>query len=494
MLGEYRDLESISIHEGLTAIKYPKSLIIGDFYPLHIGHVKLFQFAISVSETLTVAVRQQKGESDDSVKDRARDILELREVWAVEIISPLDDMASFIARVAPNVVIKGSEYARKDNPEAALQKNLLFDLVFSPKFFGSRLVEDEGTSTDRQNFWDSIPTNFLRDHRIDKQALESIVRERMSCLNVLVVGDPVVDIYKRCDPVGLSREDQHVVFKPKSEKVFNGGAALVAKHAGVLTNRACFLGVVGDDGYADFICEDLEACGVRANLLAEKTRTTVCKTRFRCAGSVRFRLNEFSDQNILDDTKGRLLKLFNEQLEGIDLVIFADFNYGTLPEDVVAQMINQCKEKGVFMAADCQSSSQTGDLKKFAGVDFASATEYECRLAFPDASLGLSALAEHISMTLGLSRFFLKLGAEGFLIREQLEDSVVNYDSLPALNSDPKDVSGAGDALLLVSALAMVAGASTWESSLIGSLAAARQCSVVGSSPLSTHELLGILS
>ena len=63
-------------------------------------------------------------------------------------------------------------------------------------------------------------------------------------------------------------------------------------------------------------------------------------------------------------------------------------------------------------------------------------------------------------------------------------------DRINALNSAPKDVSGAGDSLLITSAMTLASGGNIWQAALLGSLAAAIQVGRVGNTPLKTKELL----
>ena len=85
----------------------------------------------------------------------------------------------------------------------------------------------------------------------------------------------------------------------------------------------------------------------------------------------------------------------------------------------------------------------------------------------------------------------LKMGVEGLLIHTRLEDGHrVQTDQGPALNSHPKDVAGAGDSLLIASAMAKACGATIWEASCLGLLAAAVQVGRLGNTPLQTGNLL----
>jgi len=85
----------------------------------------------------------------------------------------------------------------------------------------------------------------------------------------------------------------------------------------------------------------------------------------------------------------------------------------------------------------------------------------------------------------------LKLGEEGLLIHAgNGESNDWLTDRLSALNSAPRDVAGAGDSLLITSALTLASGGNIWEAACLGSLAAAVQVGRVGNTPLTARELL----
>jgi len=69
-------------------------------------------------------------------------------------------------------------------------------------------------------------------------------------------------------------------------------------------------------------------------------------------------------------------------------------------------------------------------------------------------------------------------------------ESQVVTDRIPALNNAPKDAAGAGDCLLVCTAMALVLGRPIWESLYLGSVAAACQVGRIGNIPLTASELL----
>jgi bifunctional ADP-heptose synthase (sugar kinase/adenylyltransferase) len=75
-----------------------------------------------------------------------------------------------------------------------------------------------------------------------------------------------------------------------------------------------------------------------------------------------------------------------------------------------------------------------------------------------------------------------------------MKDGKSCTDQVPALNTAPKDVAGAGDSLFTCTSLALCAGADIWESVYLGSLAAGCQVSRVGNTPLTAADILNELN
>jgi bifunctional ADP-heptose synthase (sugar kinase/adenylyltransferase) len=144
------------------------------------------------------------------------------------------------------------------------------------------------------------------------------------------------------------------------------------------------------------------------------------------------------------------------------------------------------------MAADSQSSSQIGDIARFRRMHLITPTEREARLSMKNREDGLVVLAEKLRVQTDAKNLLLKMGEEGLLIHASSEDRQSEWmtDRVDALNSNAKDVAGAGDSLLITGAMALALGANIWEAALLGSLAAAVQVGRVGNTPLQAHELL----
>jgi bifunctional ADP-heptose synthase (sugar kinase/adenylyltransferase) len=123
-------------------------------------------------------------------------------------------------------------------------------------------------------------------------------------------------------------------------------------------------------------------------------------------------------------------------------------------------------------------------------MDLLTPTEHEARLAMRNREDGLVVLAEKLRKLSVARTVLLKLGEDGLLIHAGGKVNKWMTDRIGALNAAPQDVAGAGDSLLIVSALALAVGADIWEAALLGSLAAAVQVGRIGNTPLIAKDFL----
>jgi len=255
-----------------------------------------------------------------------------------------------------------------------------------------------------------------------------------------------------------------------------------------------FISVSGEDAARDFALERLSAVGVKADLLMDDMRPTTLKQRFRSKGKTLLRVSHLHQAAISVSLQNKLLERLEAVMDDTQVLVFSDFNYGCLPQPLVDRIVAMAREHDVVLAADSQSSSQVGNICRFPHMDLLTPTEHEARIATRNHQDGLVILAEEVRRQSGAHNILLKLGEEGLLIQpaNQPGDDMLT-DRLGALNAAPRDVAGAGDSLLIASALALACGGSIWEAAYLGSLAAAVQVGRVGNTPIRAKELLQVM-
>lgn len=465
--------------------------ISGIFNVVHSGHLRLLNFAAECGDFLVVGVHRD-GVAGCVVPQHLR----LESTQSISVVDCAFIMESsveqIIAGLRPDVVVKGKEYEEADNPEQAIVDEYGGKLLFGSadvRFSSLELLRNELSQLNLSTV--QKPLGFLERHKFTLPDLEATLAA-MAKLNVLVVGDLIVDEYVTCEPLGMSQEDPTIVVTPLASERFIGGAGIVAAHARGLGARSGFVSVVGEDDIAAFAAEKLGSYGVEHHLIADPTRPTTLKKRYRAREKTLLRVNHLRQHEITKDLIASFLERAIPLIEAADLVIFSDFNYGCLPQSLVDAVGAHCGDRGIMMAADSQASSQFSDVSRFRNMRLVTPTEREARLAVRDFSSGLVQLTSKLQAAAAAENVLMTLGSEGVFIQTSGKpgpDGLLT-DRLPAMNTAPRDVAGGGDSMLVGAAMALAVGAPIWPAAYIGSLAAACQVGRVGNVPLRADELI----
>jgi rfaE bifunctional protein kinase chain/domain len=466
--------------------------VSGNFNVLHPGHLRLLRFARDYGEKLIVGVYSDRIAGNDAhVPERLRLEGVQSNSWVDEAFLMDEPLTEVIGRLRPDIIVKGKEHESRFNPELAVVEQYGGRLLFSSgetMFSSVDLLRKEFSEADFRSI--ALPHDYFARHGIGTARLEALLR-RFASLKVCVVGDLIVDEYITCEPLGMSQEDPTIVVTPVDSVQFIGGAGIVAAHGAGLGAHIHFVSFTGADVSREFAQNKLAAAGVQAQLLVDESRPTTLKQRFRSMGKTLLRVSHLHQGAIAAQLQNRLLGYVEEAIQGANLVVFSDFNYGCLPQTVVDKIIAMARARGVMLAADSQSSSQVGDISRFQHMDLLTPTEREARISTRSREDGLVVLAELLRQQSAAHSILLKLGEEGLLIHagNGTGDDWLT-DRVEALNTAPKDVAGAGDSLLMTSALTLASGGTIWEAACLGSLAAAVQVGRVGNTPIRIKELL----
>jgi rfaE bifunctional protein kinase chain/domain len=466
------------------------AFVSGNFNIVHPGHLRLLKFAADAADILVVGLTP-----DATPGVSVPGPMRLDGIRALSIVHHaflLDgDISEFIAQLRPDFVVKGKEFEDAFNPEVAIVNTYGGKLIFT-----SGDVQFASMELLRQEFSPAKLLPLLRGaegfperHRLTTGALHGLL-DKMSGIRVAVIGDIIVDDYITCDPLGMSHEDPSIVVSPLETQTFVGGAGIVSAHARSLGAEATFFTVFGDDDTASVARNTLETLDVKVHGIIDETRPTTRKQRYRALEKTLLRVSHLRQHAI---SKQLVEKMFNEvaaKLHQVDLLMFSDFNYGCLPQELVEAISEEARSHGVMLTADSQASSQMGDIARFKRMTLVTPTEREARLALRDNASGLAVLAADLRKNAAAENVLITLGEDGMMVHGRLHNGEYMTDRLPALNATPKDVAGAGDSLLTAASMALCAGADIWLSSYLGGIAAALQVSRIGNEPLKRQDIL----
>jgi len=476
----------------LTSSKPNIVFISGIFNIIHPGHTRLFRFAAEQNGIVVIGVTADAISQGAIIGEDDR-LQAVRSIEWVDYAFVLhDDVNEFVSELKPEIIVKGREFQSQENPELDILETYGGRLLFNSgesSFSSLDLIRREMHEVN----YSTIDKHeaFPNRHGFSTSDLISTLHN-FNNLKAIIIGDTIVDEYISCDAVGLSQEDPTVVVRPVAKEVFVGGAGIVSGHASSLGAKVSFFTVLGNDETGKTAASRLNDYNISTNIFYDETRPTTRKKRYRAKSKTLLRVNEFNQQSIDAEIQNKLFQAVEKEIASADVIIFSDFNYGILPQALVDKITASAKKHNVMIVADSQCSSQVGDVSRFKGASLITPTEHEARVATRDTESGLVILAEKLRDMSQAEHVILTLGTEGILINAAKNVTQNNRwitDRLPAMSTAPKDTAGAGDALMVVTALALASGRSIWEAVYMGSLAAACQVGRVGNIPLTIAEL-----
>lgn len=465
-------------------------LITGHFNVLHPGHLRLFKFARECGDRLIVGILSDRLTGYRSLVPESLRLDAVQSNVLVNEAFILDEPIEFLVRrLRPDIVVKGKEHEFEIHPEQNELDSYGGKLIFgSGEIVFSTLDLLRNNNIESHGYGLKVPIKFFERHNINKKKILSHLA-KFKDLRVCVIGDLIIDEYVNCQALGMSQEEPAIVVSELDKESFVGGAGIVAAHAAGLGAAVTFLSVAGEDQLLHFAKKNLKRMGVQALLYEDKNRPTTLKKRYRTGGKSLLRVSRLHQSPIPTNLQNDIFKAFISVVNEIDLLVLSDFNYGCLPQLLVDRISEEARKKNIFIAADSQSSSQIGDITRFKGMDLITPTERECRVSLRNNQDGLVILIERIKEEAFAKNVILKLGEDGILVcpdKENRGEWVT--DRIEALNSAPKDPAGAGDSLLIATAMSMASGANLWEASVIGSIAAGIQVGRIGNVPINISE------
>jgi rfaE bifunctional protein kinase chain/domain len=274
---------------------------------------------------------------------------------------------------------------------------------------------------------------------------------------ILVIGDVMIDSYLRGKVNRVSPEAPVPIVSLEKEEDRLGGAANVAINLVAMGAVPIICSVVGTDKQSSDLKELLEASAISAKgLIFSETRKTTVKTRV--IGNNQQLLRIDSEQtNAISDTEELLLINVVKSLidNGVDGIIFEDYNKGVLTENFIKSIIAYANLNGIVTTVDPKKDNflayknvtlfkpNLKELKEGLGLDFSFSTEKD---KFEESVVKLeSELNNSIS--------FVTLSEHGVYIKQEKE---VFYTAAHIRNI--ADVSGAGDTVISIATLCLVVG------------------------------------
>ncbi len=297
---------------------------------------------------------------------------------------------------------------------------------------------------------------------------------------VLVLGDLMLDKYIWGSVSRISPEAPIPVVEVKNETYCLGGSGNVGQNLSSLGARVILTGVVGEDKEGDWIKKN--SFDNRGIFTSEKRPTTV-KTRIIAHHQQVVRVDVEDKKKIPPRLKEKILGFI--QKEPWDGLIISDYNKGLISESLIQRVLSFAQRKKLPVFVDPKEKN----FHSYSPVTLLTPNHLEAERIIHQKCASdqeIEKAGKKILSRISAKYLIIKRGEQGLSVLEKRKKTV----HIPARAKQVYDVTGAGDTVIAVSSLALLAGASILEASQLANTAAGIVIGKLGTASLTPEELL----
>jgi len=302
---------------------------------------------------------------------------------------------------------------------------------------------------------------------------------------ILVLGDVILDWYWWGQASRLSPEAPVPVVRKQRTTMQPGGAGNTAANLAALGGRVSLYGVTGSDAHAADLRSALSAQGVETTrLIADASRPTTTKTRVIAAHQQVVRVDEEDTGPVSEAIVADVLRDVKTELGSAAALVISDYAKGFLTPQLLEAVIAEARRAGKRVFVDPKGA----DASRYQGAFLLKPNRLELNLL-----TGLPT-STHAEILAAGTRLAGKMPGTHILVTEGGEGMTLFLESQPPehVASTPRqvfDVTGAGDTVLAVIAMAVAAGASWSQAMQLATEAAGIAIGKMGSVAVSLSDL-----
>lgn len=323
----------------------------------------------------------------------------------------------------------------------------------------------------------------------DREALQTFIRRRTDDCRVCVVGDVMLDKYFYGEVTRISPEAPVPVTRVVKTKETLGGAANVAHNLALLGCHTMVMGYIGSDYHGESLLARFKKRGIGVGGLVKTAAPTTTKLRVIGGHQQMMRLDFEETGPATAREEARLIYKAEKSLAaGAQAVVLSDYGKGACTAAVCAAVIAAAHARGVPVVVDPKG----GDWRRYRGADYITPNLRELNEVQRTPAGNEDGAVENAARY-ALRRFHIKAmvatrSERGLsLIRPRLAVHI------PTKAQEVFDVSGAGDTVIAVFALALAGGLAPADSAYLANLAAGVVVGKLGTYAVSREELLAAL-
>ena len=475
----------------ISKIKKDKKKIVqchGVFDVLHLGHIKHFLEAKKNGDILIVTVTADKfvnkGSGRPIFKQKYRMEL-LSELECVDFVclSNHESAIELLKKIKPSVYIKGQDYKNSKHDKTG---KIISEKKIVEKNGGKIIFTDEETFSSSKiinnNFAFNTEQKKFLNQISKKYSFETIYKifKKVSNLNVLVIGETIIDQYNFCEALGKSGKEPYLALKDINSENYLGGAAAIANHIADFTKKIKLISIIGEKSeYKNFIKNKLNK-KIQSTFFKKKNSPTILKKRFidSVTKNKLFGIYSINDEEQPIEEDLKITQYINKNLTKFDVIIISDYGHGFI-SNKTAKNISSTKK---FIALNAQvNASNIGyhTLQKYNNVDALIINETELRHEMRNKNEEIKSLSQKLFKKIKSDNLVVTRGKYGALLINK--DKKIIFES-PAFANNVVDKVGAGDAMLSIISLLLKVGVPKDLTLLLGSFAGAFSVETIANS------------
>ncbi len=286
---------------------------------------------------------------------------------------------------------------------------------------------------------------------------------------VLCVGDLMEDRFIYGEVKRISPEAPVPVLRITREAKALGGAGNVVRNLSALGAACSFVAIIGDDRAGREVTELLASMpAVEPYLRVARNRETTIKNRFfSLDGHHLLRADRETTTPVEPQNADHLAEAAIEQIEGSDIVVLSDYAKGIFGATLAGRIISAARRLQRPVIVDPKSV----DYGRYAGASVITPNRAELAEATGlsvDGDDAIVAAARKLMADTNIGAVVVTRSADGMTVVTAAGDAV----HLPAESREISDVTGAGDTVVAVIAVALAAGVPLVEAAQLANVAA----------------------
>ena len=318
--------------------------------------------------------------------------------------------------------------------------------------------------------------------------LKTFVEKNIGACKILVVGDVMLDKYYFGEVTRISPEAPVPIAKILDVRETLGGASNVVHNLALLGCQTSIIGQIGADNHGEIFLSKLKNLGVDYSGMIETSKPTTTKIRVISGHQQMIRL-DFEDASELDAAASdKLLKNFAAQLPSVDAVIISDYGKGVCTKKICREVIGACRAQKKFVVVDPKGDN----WQKYFDASFITPNLKELNAILPkkisNADAQIEEAAHKVIDEFNLRGLIVTRSAAGLSL---IDGEKISH--IKARAQEVFDVSGAGDTVIAVFALALAGKIDSAAAAYLANVAAGVVVAKVGTYAVNREELLNAL-